>query len=145
MGGNLQIGGVVNALTARTTRTFIGGQFSEAGNTATAQIACLYAASPVGVEPAIIWSELNLRLSPNPARAATAIEFELAAPAHVRIDVFDVAGRLVGRVHDGPRAAGRHRVVWEPGMNGPGAGPGVYFVRLQTANRTLLRSLVLIR
>ncbi|MDM7915105.1 MAG: right-handed parallel beta-helix repeat-containing protein, partial [Candidatus Eisenbacteria bacterium] len=50
---------------------------------------------------------------PNPSRPATSILFDLPRAASVRLDVFDVSGRLVRRLAEGPFEAGSHAVAWD--------------------------------
>lgn len=88
----------------------------------------------VGVEPPAVPAVTALRgVSPNPARGGTTIEYALREAAPVRIDVLDMAGRRVATLEDGDRAAGTYRVPWTGGAT----PPGLYFVRLQVAGRTV--------
>ena len=73
-----------------------------------------------------------LAVRPNPSADRTELSFRLAAPAHVRLDVYDLAGRRVRRLVDGALGVGAQRFEW----NGDGAGgrktaPGVYLARLE--------------
>ncbi|HDQ45451.1 MAG TPA: T9SS type A sorting domain-containing protein [bacterium] len=49
---------------------------------------------------------------PNPFNAATVISFELPEAGQARILIFNVTGKLVRTLADGPRAAGFHAVSW---------------------------------
>lgn len=84
--------------------------------------------------------------APNPFNPLTTIRFELAAPAHVAIAVFDAGGRLVRRLVDRRTGAGRHEVTWN-GLDGVGnaAASGVYFYRLMTPGFVETRKMVLLR
>lgn len=74
----------------------------------------------------------------NPVMGAT-FWYALKAPAErIVIDVFDGAGRSVRRVPDPPKAAGLHRVTWEP--FGRTALPGTYRVVLTVGDQTIERS-----
>jgi hypothetical protein len=82
--------------------------------------------------------------TPNPARGTANLRFTLPAPAHVRLDIFDVAGRPVAHLLDGLQPAGPQSVSWE-GRDDAGrrVAPGVYFCRLasegwQRSNRLVL-------
>jgi endonuclease I len=82
--------------------------------------------------------------APNPFRAATSIDFGLARTGRVRIDVFDVTGRLVRTLVDDEFPAGRHRAVWSgTDSAGGGVASGVYFYSLWAdgldATRKVLR------
>lgn len=69
---------------------------------------------------------------PNPSAASTAIQFDLPHASAVSVDVFGVDGRLVRRLVDGHREAGRHTALWN-GTDGEGrrAVPGMYFARVR--------------
>ena len=92
-------------------------------------------------------SEYSLTPSrPNPFRGRTDFEFGLPQPGHVRLNVYDVAGRLVKRVVDEPRPAGTHTASWN-GENGSGevVGAGVYFLRLEVDEFAAARTTVFLR
>ncbi len=91
-------------------------------------------APPMVTEP-VAWSQ------PNPFTNATTIRFRLPAAGPVRLDVFDLAGRPVAHLLDGTRPAGEHAVAWTPGA----VAPGVYYVRLETAGRTVATRCVKLR
>ena len=78
---------------------------------------------------------------PNPFAERTTLRFALDAPAEVRLDVFDVAGRRVATLADGPHAAGEHRVTW----NADGLASGPYVARLTAGDRHATRTLTLVR
>lgn len=63
---------------------------------------------------------------PNPFNPATEIAFNLAAAGPARLAVYDLAGREVALLVDGPLAAGEHRVRWRP----EGLASGIYLYRL---------------
>lgn len=66
---------------------------------------------------------------PNPAAASFAVDFSLAEPGPVRLDVFDVAGRLAWHRDESGLGPGAH--VLRVGV----LKPGLYFVRLQQGPR----------
>ena len=87
-----------------------------------------------------------LRLGANPFRERAEFRFELPAPAMVRADVYDVRGRLVASLVDGPRKEGSHRLTWDGrAADGTEPGTGVYFVRFRTAGLTAVEKVVRIR
>ncbi len=68
---------------------------------------------------------------PNPASARTALSYALPAAAQVKLQVFDVRGRLVHTLVEGQQEAGHHQVFWN-GTHGNGrrAALGLYLARL---------------
>jgi hypothetical protein len=95
--------------------------------------------APAGIEPGAAAPPDPvgpLRCFPNPAPAATVIEFVLARPALVRLAIYDVAGREVARLVDGLEEPGRHAVPWVAGE----APAGVYFYRLEERGGTGVES-----
>jgi len=83
---------------------------------------------------------------PNPFRDASTFSFTLPQDGPVRIDVFDVSGRMVHTLAAGAMPRGVHALVWD-GRNASGraVGAGVYFYRLVTATDTFTRRTVLAR
>ena len=79
--------------------------------------------------------------APNPARGAVSLRFTLSTPGRVRLAVHDVAGRRVATLVDGTLAAGAHEAEWV----GAGAGPGLYFVRLEADGRSVTRRIARVR
>jgi hypothetical protein len=83
---------------------------------------------------------------PNPMKDQVQIEYSLKAPSEARLSVYDVMGRLVRKVVEGRQPAGVHRTTWDgKNENGKLAPGGVYFLRLNTPERTRTARLVLVR
>ena len=84
--------------------------------------------------------------SPNPFNPATSIGFYLPQPGHVRLEIFDVNGRLVNILVDGHYTSGEHSIEWE-GLDrgGSSVSSGVYFYRLIAGKESLSRKMVLLR
>ena len=78
---------------------------------------------------------------PNPAADRTQVTFRLAAPADVRVAVYDVLGREVAVVADGPRGAGAHGVA----VGTAGLPAGVYVVRLDADGAAVTRRFTVAR
>jgi hypothetical protein len=83
---------------------------------------------------------------PNPFNPETVIAFNMAAPGHVRLEVFNIVGQSVTTLVDEFRDAGRHVVEWQ-GRDRSGAQvpSGIYFYRLHQGNETQTRQMVLLR
>jgi hypothetical protein len=78
---------------------------------------------------------------PNPFNPSTVIQYALPQPGAVRLNVYDMMGRKVATLVDGPKAAGYHQVVFDARHLGSGA----YMYRLEAGNAVLARTLYLIK
>lgn len=89
--------------------------------------------------------------SPNPAIGTARIAFELPAAAELsdgaraEVAVYDVAGRRVAVLYDGPAVPGRSEILWDRRHgNGRKLASGVYFVRLATEGQVRSEKLVVL-
>lgn len=99
---------------------------------------------PVGVEevPKISPSEFALAGNfPNPFNNSTNIEFSLQKEMPITLQVFDIAGRLVGNLASGMHASGEHTVAWDA----QGVSSGIYFVNLTAGGHTKTSKMVLLK
>jgi regulation of enolase protein 1 (concanavalin A-like superfamily) len=82
---------------------------------------------------------------PNPFNPSTNIQFQIPKRTRVRIDIFDVRGRLVRCLLDEDRPSGRHGVSWD-GTNESGmpVASGVYIAQLKAGSyRNSIRMVLL--
>jgi hypothetical protein len=83
---------------------------------------------------------------PNPARSGTTIQFVLASPTDVDLDVYDVAGRRVASLENGHLKAGPHDSPWDlTDGDGNKVASGVYFYRLKAGDETLTKKMIVVR
>jgi len=83
---------------------------------------------------------------PNPFNPVTTIEFGTTSAGRVSLRVYDVGGRLVRTLYDGPRAPGVYTVRWSGTTDAGGAASsGVYFCRLIAPGFTETRKMVLLK
>jgi hypothetical protein len=85
--------------------------------------------------------------SPNPFSGTTTISYGVAIDHQwVSVGVYDLAGRLVKTLREGPAQAGRYDVAWD-GTNERGdlVGRSVYFVRARVGPESLERKIVFLR
>lgn len=76
-------------------------------------------------------SIFSARLAQNPFNPVARVIIDMSAPAVVSAVVFDVKGRRVATLWDGPLPAGTHDLVWDAGAGGDGGvASGVYFCRV---------------
>jgi hypothetical protein len=77
---------------------------------------------------------LRISARPNPFNPRTVLSLDLAADAaRASVRVYDLRGRLVDTLHDGPLAAGVHAMPWRP----RGLASGVYLYRLEADGRAV--------
>lgn len=65
--------------------------------------------------------------TPNPTVSRTRLALSLPRESHVEVDVYDVSGQRVSRLHRGELPAGRHDWQWPAATES--AAPGIYLVR----------------
>jgi hypothetical protein len=78
---------------------------------------------------------------PNPFNPSTIIRYQVAAPGHVTLKIFDLLGREVTTLVDETRSPGEHTVSWNAGD----AASGVYIYRLQSGTSVESKKLVVLR
>jgi flagellar hook assembly protein FlgD len=86
--------------------------------------------------------------SPNPFGATTSIRFAIP-PSGVSshsLSIYDLAGRLVRRLSQGPTSAGVHVATWDGrDASGRPVAAGVYLARLEAGAETSVRKVVHVR
>jgi endo-1,4-beta-xylanase len=83
----------------------------------------------------------DLAAYPNPAQEQVTFSLTLAAPALVRLVVYDVLGREVALLADGEKQAGHHETT----LDGSTLPAGTYVVRLEAGGTVETRRLTLVR
>lgn len=78
---------------------------------------------------------------PNPFNPATSIEYELAEPAEITINIYDILGRRVTSLKSGPQGVGMHSLTWDA----EGLPSGVYFARLTNQGRSAVLKMLLLK
>jgi hypothetical protein len=86
---------------------------------------------------------LDLRLTPNPARASSRIAWTMPVAGRARVTITDVTGRVLRTWESASLTAGEHSIHWNfTDRSGRSAGAGVYFIRLETSAGVRQRSLI---
>ncbi|MEL7362736.1 MAG: T9SS type A sorting domain-containing protein, partial [Bacteroidota bacterium] len=78
---------------------------------------------------------------PNPAASHATLRFGLSTPGRAELAVYDLLGRRVAVLAEGPHAAGWHDAT----LDAMGLPSGVYVARLVTDGTVQTRSFTLIR
>jgi hypothetical protein len=79
--------------------------------------------------------------SPNPFNSSTTVKYSIPTSENVRLDLFDIDGRLVTELIDRPQTAGSYEVV----VDGSELVSGVYLVRMTTGNQIQTQKLLLLK
>ncbi|TNE68851.1 T9SS type A sorting domain-containing protein [bacterium] len=78
---------------------------------------------------------------PNPFNPSTQIQFTIPVAGRVRLEVFDVLGRLTHVITNSELYAGTHTFQ----LNASDWASGIYFYRLQLGNQTITKKMLLIK
>lgn len=78
---------------------------------------------------------------PNPFNPSTEIPFDVAHETHVELSVYDLTGRKLATLVNGPYRAGSYKVSFNAGS----LSSGIYFCVMSTPEGRLVRSMTLVR
>jgi hypothetical protein len=83
---------------------------------------------------------------PNPFNPQTRIWFAIPEAAYVKLNIYDINGRLVRTLDESNKSAGRYEVMWDGKNNfGSKVGSGVYFYRLQANSFVQVKKMILLK
>jgi hypothetical protein len=77
---------------------------------------------------------------PNPSGGLVAVSWCLPSAARARLEVVDIAGRVVARLEDSDHAAGVHVSVWDARR----AAPGIYLMRARSGGWSAARRVLVL-
>lgn len=78
---------------------------------------------------------------PNPFNPVTTIKFTLPGAANIKLSVYNSNGQLVEELVNGKHQTGSHSIMF----NGDRLNSGIYFYRLDTAGKSLVNKMLLIK
>ena len=78
---------------------------------------------------------------PNPFNAGTAFNVSIKEKSNVRLEVYDISGKLVGSIFNGTMEPGKYKLYWD-GTNFPS---GVYIYQLKAGNFQDSKKMVLLK
>lgn len=82
---------------------------------------------------------------PNPVTGRTRIVYSTAGAMRVRVQVFDIQGRLVRTLIDAPHAGGYHEIEWDRRDDrGVPAQAGAYYYRMTAGERSETRRMIVL-
>ena len=85
----------------------------------------------VGVEDAMTFS--GLQLAPNPFQVETQLRFTMTEANHVRLEAYDLQGKMIALVFDGLESSGDKAIVFNPSKLG--ASAGIYLLKLTVGEK----------
>jgi hypothetical protein len=88
--------------------------------------------------PRFLRPDLRLQVFPNPFNMNTTLSFSVPRAAQLRLDLFDIQGRLQQTLTDELYPAGYHELL----LASDKLASGVYFVRLKTDQNTRIQRLI---
>jgi uncharacterized delta-60 repeat protein len=98
------------------------------------------AGAPVAAEPHP-QPLASLATFPNPAGARATVRVELDAPGEIRLELFDLLGRRVALLAEGPRQPGRLDIP----LDAAPLAAGTYLLRLTTGHSTAVQRISIVR
>lgn len=108
--------------------------------------ALLGAMALAGVDPGESVTGFDVQTHPNPSSGTFLIRFELARSSLCKVCVYDVRGRLVKTLKDGPAREGPNELAWDgEDSRGRPAAAGAYFCRVEAGGAAQTRKIVLAR
>jgi hypothetical protein len=106
-------------------------------------------ADPSGIEECVTLAALPPRLraiAPNPLHGQAHVSYTLHQPGRVRLEIYDLQGRLVRRLIDRVQTPGRYEIVWDGCDDRALRVPsGVYYARLDDDAGVGRRTVVITR
>jgi len=84
-------------------------------------------------------------VSPNPSPGGIQVQYGIARAGQVRLELFDVSGRVVATLADRVQGPGRYVAAWDGAGRQGRVPPGLYFVRLEAPDQRAVRKLAIVR
>jgi beta-glucanase (GH16 family) len=79
--------------------------------------------------------------TPNPFNPSTIITYELPEESYIRLEIYDMNGRLVDTLLETDQSVGIHSVRWD----GNNVASGIYFYKISTRKLSQVKRMILIR
>ena len=78
---------------------------------------------------------------PNPLNPTTTISYEIPEAQNIKLQIFDITGRLIKTLFDGFKEAGHWEHIWDASMQ----SSGIYIYRLTYGDRQISRKMVVLK
>jgi len=91
--------------------------------------------------PSTLTQAVSVQISPNPSNSTFQFKYVLPSPARVRMEIFDIAGRLISTLIDRKQNAGDYTVRFE----GSALPSGIYLLRLEAGGEVAVGKIAIIK
>lgn len=83
---------------------------------------------------------------PNPFNPVTTIKFQIPNSQYVRLEIFDIKGKLIRKLIDNEMNAGSHELFWDGrDVKGNHVHSGVYFYTLRSGRDYITKKMTMLR
>jgi hypothetical protein len=83
---------------------------------------------------------------PNPFNPITTIKFNLQQNQQVKLNIYDISGKLIRKLIDNELYAGLHEIMWEgKDSMGNNAPSGIYIYSLKAGTNKIIKKMTLLR
>jgi photosystem II stability/assembly factor-like uncharacterized protein len=94
----------------------------------------------------LLIGKFPVRIFPNPFRSQTIINYRVARPADISVQILDVHGREIAVLKDGLHDAGSHTVRWDgTDESGIRLSSGIYLCRLSSEGDQVISRILMVR
>jgi hypothetical protein len=93
-----------------------------------------------------LFRDVLLQNHPNPFNPNTVISYEVSAATQVTLEIYNVQGRLIRTLTQGPQEPGVHEVLWDGrDSSGQEVASGVYLYRVRIGEFESVKKMVLLK
>lgn len=124
---------------ADSTCSVLVTSISEIDETAIDVVKAVAVLGETGVEESEVYGPMTLKVS-QVFEPRKRIEYSIPVKDDISLAIYDASGKKVKELVRGTESAGSHSVIWEPA----GYATGVYFCRLETAQGSATRKLLIL-
>ena len=83
---------------------------------------------------------------PNPFNPTTNIAYSIPVTGQMSLKIYDISGKLVKTLHNDVKSQGRYTAIWDARNDfGYKVASGVYFYKLQTADKVMTKKMLLMK
>jgi len=88
----------------------------------------------------------GINVFPNPATSEVSVSFKLENESNIGVNIYDVTGKLIRQLFEGKQGAGEKTMVWDGNIeNGRRADTGIYLIKIEAGNQTMVSKVSLVR